>query len=141
MIDELMARIREKVPEIKFVGEVADFQSAAESNPIAVPALYVIELEESASPSKFSDVVVSQSVRATVGLVLVVRNLSDSKGAAARSDLRVLRQLVKAQVFGWQAGPEYDPFERGSSHLLAFRDGHVWWQDQYLTSFYDRSEL
>jgi hypothetical protein len=141
MIDELMARIRETVPEILFVGEVADFQSAAESNPIAVPALFVIELEENASPSQFSDVVVSQSVRAAVGLILVVRNLSDAKGAAARSELRVLRGLVKAQVYGWQPTPKYDPLERGQSHLLAFRDGHVWWQDQYLTSFYDRSDL
>ncbi len=141
MIDELMARIRDTVPEIKFVGEVADFQSAVESNPVALPALYVIELEENASPGKFSDVVILQSVRASVGLVLVVRNLSDNKGAAARSELRVLRDLVKAQVYGWQAASKYDPFERGQSHLLAFRDGHVWWQDQYVTSFNDRSEL
>ncbi|MDQ2822963.1 MAG: hypothetical protein M3Y65_21720 [Pseudomonadota bacterium] len=141
MIEALLARIRDTVPEIKFLGEMADFQRAVESNPVAVPALFVIEGDESASPSQFSDVVVSQRVRATVGLVLVVRNLSDANGEAAKSELRQLRQLVKAQVFGWQATAEFDPFERGQSHLLAFRDGHVWWQDQYLTSFYDRSVL
>lgn len=141
MIDELKARIKAMVPAVKFVGEAADFQSAVESNPVATPAVFVIELEETAAPSKTSDVVVSQLVRAAVGIVLVVRNLSDAKGVAARGELRQLRQLVKDQVFGWQASPELDPFERGNSSLLAFRDGHVWWQDQYLTSFYDRSVL
>lgn len=141
MINELILRIRELVPEAKFVGEAADFQSAVESNPIDTPAVFVVELEETAAPSQFSDVVVSQRVRAAVGIVLVVKNLSDAKGVAARGELRALRQLVKDQVFGWQAAAMYDPFERGHSHLLAFRDGHVWWQDQYLTSFYDRSVL
>ena len=34
-----------------------------------------------------------------------------------------------------------DALERSRSHLLAFRDGHMWWQDGYTTAFYDRSQL
>jgi hypothetical protein len=140
MIDALKARIKATVPAIKFVGEAADFQSAAESNPKVTPACFVIALEEMPAPNQMGDILI-QKVQATVGIVLVVRNLSDSKGAAARSSMDAIRKLVKDQVYGWQATSALDPFERGSSHLLAFRDGHVWWQDIYLTSYYDRSVL
>lgn len=140
MIEALKARIKATVPEIKFVGEAADFQSAAESNPKVTPACFVIPLEEMPAPNQMGDILI-QKVQATVGIVLVVRNLSDSKGAAARLSMDAIRKLVKDQVYGWQALPALDPFERGSSHLLAFRDGHVWWQDIYLTSYYDRSVL
>jgi hypothetical protein len=140
MIDAIKARIMAMVPEIKFVGEAADFQHAAESNPTVTPACFVIPMEEAPTPSRMGDIVI-QRVRATVGIVLVVRNLTDNKGVAARVDLDGLRKKVKDQLFGWQAKSELDPFERGNSHLLAFRDGHAWWQDQYITMYYDRSVL
>lgn len=140
MIDALKARIAETVPDIKFVGEAADFQSAAESNPKVTPACFVIPLDETPVPNQMGNIVI-QEVSATVGIVLVVRNLADNKGVAARVSLEALRKLVKDQVYGWQANADLAPFERGKSHLLAFRDGHVWWQDLYITSYYDRSVL
>ncbi len=140
MIDALKARIKLMVPEIKLVGEAADFQHAAENNPTVTPACFVIPMDETPSPNQLGDIVI-QRVRATVGIVLVVRNLTDAKGVASRIDLDALRKKVKDQVYGWQAKETLDPFERGASHLLAFRDGHMWWQDQYITMYYDRSVL
>jgi hypothetical protein len=138
MIDAIKARLTQNVPAIKFVGEAADFQSAAENNPKTTPACFVIPMDETPAPNQMGDIVI-QRVRATVGIVLVVRNLTDAKGVAARVDMAALRKQVKDQVYGWQATPQLDPFERGNSHLLAFRDGHMWWQDLYITAFYDRS--
>lgn len=140
MIDALRARILATVPAIKFVGTAPDFQHAAESNPKITPACFVIPMGKVPRPSAMADVVV-QRVTSTVGIVLVVRNLSDAKGVAAGGDMEALSRLVKNQVYGWQAQPELDPFELGNSHLLTFRDGHMWWQDQYLTSYLDRSML
>lgn len=139
MVEALKQRIRQTVPELKFVGEAVDFQAAAESNPLATPACFVFLMDE--RPSKSQTDVLVQRVEATVGVAFVVKNLKDAKGAAASGALDDLRRKVKDQVFGWQASAELDPFERGASRLLAFRDGHVWWQDLYLTSYYDRSVL
>ncbi|MBI3712595.1 MAG: hypothetical protein HY253_06495 [Burkholderiales bacterium] len=139
MINALKERIKQTVPELKFVGEAADFQAAAESNPLVTPACFVLLMDE--RPGKSQTDVLVQRVEATVGVAFVVKNLKDTKGAAARGALDALRKKVKEQVFGWQASAEFDPFERGASRLLAFRDGHVWWQDLYLTSYYDRSLL
>lgn len=139
MINALKERIKQTVPELKFVGEAADFQAAAESNPLATPACFVFLMDE--RPGRSQTDVLVQQVEATVGIAFVVKNLKDTKGAAARGALDDLRRKVKEQIFGWQASVEFDPFERGASRLLAFRDGHVWWQDLYLTSYYDRSLL
>lgn len=140
MIDALIARIKNTVPDIKFVGGAAEFQTAADNAPKVTPAVFVIQLEETPSPSADANIVI-QRVHAVVGIILVVRNVSDNTGAAALASTEALRKAIKDQVFGWQAKPELDPFERAGSHLLAFRDGHAWWQDAYSTIYYDRSKL
>lgn len=139
MIETLKDYIKANVPELKAVGEAVDFQTAAESNPLATPACYVFLMDETPGPSQ-TDVLI-QKVRATVGIVLVVKNLKDTKGAAAKVTVDSLRTKVKDLVFGWSASAVYDPFERGPGRLLAFRDGHLWWQDLYLTEYFDRSSL
>ena len=140
MIQELIERIKATVPAFKFVGAAADFQAAAENCPAVTPACFVFSLGENPAPNALGDILL-QHVQAAVGVVLVVRNLTDAKGVAAGIDMEALRKLVKAQVFGWTATPDLAPFERGASDLLAWRAGHLWWQDIYLTSYYDRSEL
>lgn len=138
MISETIDRIKATVPSIKLVDGAAGFQAAAESNPMATPCVFVIPLEESPGPSVVADVVI-QRVMAKVGVIFVLRNLKDAKGVAAQEDLQVLRNAVKEQLLGWQPAAGYDPLERGPGHLLAFRDGHMWWQDIYQSSYYDRS--
>lgn len=139
MIDELIARIKATVPALKAVGTAANFQVAVENNPAVTPCCFVITLDEQPGPNKLADCVVQQHVNLTVGIILVVRNLKDARGEAAGVDMETLRKLVKDQVFGWQVSSEFDPFERGGSHLLTFKDGHMWWQDLYITAYEDRS--
>jgi hypothetical protein len=137
MISEIITRLQQAVPALKLVGGAAQFQNAAERNPNATPAAFVINLKENAAPTAVSDFVI-QRVSVTLGVVLVVRNLSDAKGAAAGIDMEALSKAVKTQLLGWQPCEGYDPLERGSSNLLTFKDGHMWWQDTYLTSYIDR---
>lgn len=141
MIEALKAHIKATVPELKLIGGAADFQAAADSNPNATPACFVFLMDE--NPGKPVTDVLMQNVRVSVGITFVVKNVKDAKGAASTASLDALRKKVKDQVFGWSPNiePEYDPFERGACRLLAFRDGHVWWQDLYLTSYLDRSLL
>lgn len=122
------------------VGGAAEFQAAVAANPSATPAVYVIELDEFAGKNQVAPDV-HQRVVAIFGVVHVVRNVSDAKGEAARRDMESLRGATKAKLLGWPPAAGYDALERGRSHLLTFRDGHMWWQDAYTTAFYDRSQL
>jgi len=140
MIAAIAQRLDDNVAALKLVGGAVEFQNAAETNPTATPAAYVIPLEENPGPGAAVSIVI-QRIAASVGVILVVRNVSDPKGAAAQGDMESLRAAVKAQLLGWQPTDAYDPLERGRSGLLAFRDGHMWWQDVYTTAYYDRSVL
>lgn len=141
MIESVKARLRAQLgDQLKLVGGAADFQAAAENNPAATPACFVFSLGEKPEPSKFTGALL-QHVQTAVSIVLVVRNLSDSNGAAAVADVEELRRKVKGVVYGWAPQEGHDPLERGDSNLLAFKNGHAWWQDIYLTAYYDRSEL
>ena len=140
MIEDVVAYLQASVPALKQVGAAAQFQSAVESNPRATPAAFVISLSEDPLPSAMADQVI-QRVSMTLGVILVVKNLTDHKGVAAGQDMEALRAQVKAALLGWQPAPSYDPLQRGRGTLMVFKDGHMWWQDIYLTATYDRSVL
>ncbi|WP_136414824.1 hypothetical protein [Herbaspirillum sp. ST 5-3] len=140
MINEVIQRLKDTVPALKLVEGAAGFQAAVESNPKVTPCVFVIPLEETPGQSVDAPVVI-QNVRTKIGVVFVVRNLTDAKGLAAKVDLDALRNATKAQLLGWQPQAGYDPLERGPGGLLAFRDGHMWWQDIYQSSYVDRSVL
>jgi hypothetical protein len=133
MIAEIMARLS-GLPEFKLVAGAAGFAAAADRNPTATPAAFVLRLSESAGASlTYSRI--QQRVAVTAGIVIVVRNVSDATGSAAGADLEALRQIVRTSLLGWSP-PGHDPLEFDASALLAFKDGHLWWQEAY-RSHYD----
>lgn len=133
MIDAIIARLDAQVGSLNLVKGAADFQKAAESNPTATPAAYVLLLKEGGGPTAtFSRT--EQRVNAEIGIVLVVRNVADAKGASAGTDMATLRAAVRAALLGWEDGGR-DPMEFAAGDLLAFRDGHMWWQDSYRTVY------
>ena len=140
MIDAVIARLQSSVSLLKMTGGAAQFQKAAEAAPKVTPAAFVIPLGEDPGASAMGDQVI-QRVTANLGVILVVRNVSDVKGEAALQDMETLRKAVKDILLGWQPSSEYDPLVRGRSNLLLFKDMHMWWQDIYTTSYIDRSVL
>jgi hypothetical protein len=140
MNEQIVARIKANVPIVKQVGEAADFQTAVENNPKVTPACFVISLAEQPELPAFADLM-QQTVRVAVGVVIVIKNVADVSGAAAKVNLDAVRNQVKDQLFGWVPAPGFDPLSRGASNLLVFKDGYMWWQDVYLTSYFDRSVL
>lgn len=139
MIDSTIERIKAGVPALKLVGGAADFQTAADTAPKAAPAAFVMPLEEIPGPCETTALV--QHVQASIGVVTVVRNVSDDKGVAARQDLDLLRGSEKELLLGWVPADGCDPFERGPGRLMAFKNGYMWWMDIYKTAYYDRSVL
>lgn len=132
MISEIIARLS-ALPDFKLVSGAAGFAAAADRNPNATPALFVLRLSESAAPSPVY-ARVEQRVSATVGIVIVVRNVSDAAGAAAGADLEALRAVVRSALLGWSPNG-HDPLEFESAALLIFKDGHLWWQDAYRSRY------
>lgn len=134
MIAETIVHLRSGVSALKFVGAAAEFQAAAEANPKSAPAAFVIRLRETGGGSPTYGRT-RQKVAATVGVILVARNVADASGQAAGGDLDSLRAAVLGLLLGWSPTPSHDPLEFEGGALLAFRDGHLWWQDSYRTQY------
>jgi hypothetical protein len=138
MIAAIIARLLAEVPALKLIEGVAGFQRATETNPAATPAAYVFTVDESGAEL---DIDVSdgqdQLVQVTIAIVLVVRNVADATGAAAEVDMDTLRKQVRAALLGWSSGPDYELLTRRQSALSAFRDGHMWWQETWMTAYFD----
>lgn len=139
MIAETLSWLRsnQQTLGVKLIGGAAAFQQAAEKNPAATPACFAFLADENPLPGKFSGTDI-QRVDVVMPVVLVVRNVADATGEAAASDLQPLRDAVKTLLLGWVPLENWQPFQRGRGHLMAFRDGHMWWQDIYTSTYFER---
>lgn len=133
MIAEIITRLQSQVAALKLVAGAAEFGAAADTNPTASPAAYVLRLSEQGG-ELLTYARTGQRVATEIGITLALRNLADAKGAAANVDLEALRAAVRTALLGWSA-PSCDPFEFAAGGLLAFRDGFLWWQDAYRTAY------
>lgn len=133
MITEIIARLQSQVPSLKLVAGAAEFGAASAANPLATPAAYVLRLSERGSES-LTLARVEQRIGVEIGVVIALRDAADPLGAAANADLEALRASVRTALLGWVA-PTCDPFIYAAGGLLAFRDGHLWWQDSFHTVY------
>lgn len=134
MIAEIIDRLKSTLPDLRIVDGAAGFQRASESNPKATPAAFVFIVDESADDNSV-DAPFIQEVDVKLAVVLVVRHVGDTVGAAAGVDMDSLRADVLAALMGYSPIAGYDPLARQKSALLAFRDGHMWWQETWSTRY------
>lgn len=134
----MIAAIRQRLADadigLKLVAGAAQFQAATDANPVATPAAFVIRVRDAGSGSPTYGRV-RQMVAASVAIVLAVQNVADPKGEAAGDDIEELRAAVRNTLLGWAPVGEYKPLEFESGALVAFRGGHLWWQDIYRYQF------
>lgn len=134
MLADIAARLRDLCPSLLVVGDAAQFAAVVDQLP-DTPAAYVIPLNERASANRFASGAVHQEVDAQLGVVFAVRNVTDARGAAANADLAALRAEVSAALIGWQPDGCSDHVLFAGGELVAFANGCLWWQDEYVTSY------
>lgn len=133
MIAALIARL-DALPVLKLVSGAADFATAAEAKPLALPAAYLLPLQEQPGANQLS-MAVAQVVTASFGIALAIANVADAKGRAALADLAAVRAAVGPALLGWAPNEDCTPLEYAGGALLGFKSGVLWWQDVYVTQF------
>ena len=136
--DDIIARLDQNVSALKLVQGVMEFAALNGANPPVTPAAYVFALEEKPGGNDLANEV-EQIVQVRFAVLFAVRNVADPRGEAARRDLQVLRDAVRPQLLGWMPPSCSNVCTLGANNLLRFHDGHVWWQDSYLTDYYVRT--
>ena len=94
------------------------------------PALFVLMLAEDPGPDSRSSGPALQSVKQTLGVVLVdqIRN-------QRAPDMTPLRQELRRRLFGFQPGAQFEPLVLGAGHLLSVEQGQVSWVDRFITEY------
>ena len=132
----VVERIRARVSGLVDVGGAAALNRAMDSN-VAVPAMYVLPLAERATPAGTLGQV-RMKVALGFGVVLVLNNRRDNKGAAAMGDLLPFRKALRTALVGWVPEPENGEavlFTDGRM-LQMDAEGRLWWTDEFVVSYY-----
>jgi hypothetical protein len=140
MIAETITYLQNGNLGLKLVAGAAEFQAAIEAKPTATPAAYVLAADETGGPNHLGNGLVLQPITASIAIVLVTRNVADPKGAAATADMITLRRAVRTLLLGWAPTAVCEPYEYERGALAAFKDGHLWWQDVYRTSYLEKAQ-
>lgn len=135
MIAAIVQQLQQAVPALRLVEGAAGFQRASEGNPTTTPAAYVFLADEVADEDSIGAPII-QRLLAKIVTVLVLRNVGDITGAAATIDMDTLREQVRTALHGFCIDADHDPLAIDRSGLVAFRDGHLWWQMIWTTSYY-----
>lgn len=136
MLQAIIDRLNEVVPEFKGRAAGAAQLVAALAGPVTPPSAFVMLVGEGSSRNEYATGAFAQRVVARFGVVLVVRNVSDVRGAAAVLDLEGLRTAVMGALLNWQPSAAHDPVEHVTGRLDNYDDQTLWWIDEFSTIFY-----
>ena len=138
LLSPVIARLQERVPALRLVAGAADF--AAIRGAIAThPAAWVLPLGDTPGENSLAAGGLMQAMEATFGVVLAVRDVSDARGEAGADAVVAIRRDVHAALLGWSPDADAAPIEYGQGRLVAFADGFVWWQEEFVTTYYLRA--
>jgi hypothetical protein len=136
IVSDIITRLKDTPSSPFRLCETAAELASIRDKPLALPAVYVLITNESAEPSAYATGKVRQRLEVDIAVVIVTGNVSDSRGAAASSDVDALKQFVRAALLGFELSPEHDPLEYVSGEMIRASNGTVWFECMFSTAFH-----
>jgi hypothetical protein len=139
----VIARLKAHPGALKTIGGAADMESAR-TGTMAIPAAYVFPSADSSAELPRTGPHAGDYAEADqweFGVLLVVANLRDPRGAAALTTLAPVRAQVRAALSGWVPDETTgEPVTKGRGQLARFDgDNRLWWIDRYQWKTFYRS--
>jgi hypothetical protein len=136
MIAEIQNRLL-TAPNTPFaIVEGATQLAQVKDRPTALPAAYVLILQEASAPTSRAMGPVLQRTEADIGVIIVTENVGDARGDAVSDDLELLKRFVRQQLIGFVPEGVDDPIEHVSGEIIKARSGTVWFQDVFGAAYY-----
>lgn len=132
-MDDVRARIEERVPAIRRFGNAADFASVVEHNrlPTTTPVAYVLFAGMIGGQASASAGMFIQNVGEGVAVILADRITGDPLGDKALRDISPLVGDVIEAVCGWAPDDAIGVFELRSAELVGAKDGALIFQLEF----------
>ncbi|WP_455270307.1 phage tail terminator protein [Rhizobium herbae] len=138
MIQSIIARLQEPGTLFAIAGGAAALADVKDA-PLSFPAVYVFISDERSSENQRMGRIMQRTV-ATIGVVIVTKNLSTINNAAAATDIEVLRKYCRRKLLGFIPADAEDPMEHVGGELQQALGGVIWFEDAYTTSYYIEEE-
>lgn len=124
-------RLKAQLTGLKHVGTSADLDAAIDGKG-QTPSAYVLPLTDAATDMDTTGGT-NQRIVERFGVVQVVSNRRDAKGAAALSELKTLRLALRTALVGWVPDAQTgEPVHFRAGRLLRLDgDGRLWWIDEF----------
>lgn len=134
-LDLVIQALRLRCPS--FDGRVAgaaQFKLLPEAAALAVPAAFVVPLDDGAEPNRSANGY-RQSVRDSFAVILALANTADERGQASAGSVHTLRKELWRALLGWQPEADYDGIVYESGQLLAIDRARLWYQFEFSAGF------
>lgn len=121
------------------VGSALNLASALEKRPSTGAELYVVPVAERPGQNRRGGGQVLQEIVVTFGVVTAIRAINDPDGARSREQLEVVRQQIRAAIFGWIPPGAQTAVLLANSDLVQVQPGAIWWVDRFTTTTMEAS--
>lgn len=136
MLAEIEARLTAQVPALKLVDGAVGFAGLSVNPPKSKqPAAYVIPITDSAGANAVANEV-RQKVEKRFGVVLVLGNFKDHRGATASQQMEAIENSVINALLGWSPEADLSGCLYAGGRVVDFRDGAVWRLQEFTTDRY-----
>lgn len=136
IVADVQARLQALDPPVFRLVEGAAGLAALTDAPLATPAAYVFTGPRAGGPNTRATGGHLQRVEHDIVVVIVTRNVGDSRGAAASLDAEAAMARTDAALVGWQPPSAEDVLSFVSSQPVRMQGGQVWLEVVYATATY-----
>jgi len=130
----IQQRIRSQVAAFKEVAGASDLASILAGR-LADPGAYVFQQQQRAGDNE-SAVGLIQAVTQQIAVIIVVKNVKDSRGGDAADTSFVLQTAVQAALLNWQPHADFAALTYAGGALVSFVGGFHVWKDTFTTPTY-----
>lgn len=131
----VIAQLRTRVPVFaNRVAGAANFSVLPEAANMAVPAAYVIPMDENPEPNVSSSGY-RQTVREGFAVVVVLSNVADERGQGAAVTVNDMRLDLFKALLGFQPGEEYEGIEYEGGNLLQLDRSRLYFQFEFAVDY------
>ncbi|MEP7043334.1 MAG: hypothetical protein ABI843_09735 [Dokdonella sp.] len=139
---DVILRLRNAVPALRFVGNAADLEAALEQPPATMPAAYVVGVESGKEPKGASGGVQIQEIRAFVTVVVMVRNFAgNTQDGGARQEMDALVASIDGSLKNWKVAIGFVPLWMSTGRDEKLKGGVLAHQRVYVSSYGSRINL
>lgn len=124
---------------VERIGDLA----ALKERPNAMPAAYVLTMEEVSGDNERDTGPVLQRIESDIGVIIVAENVSDAKAGAAAAEIEEVKAWTRRRLLGFVPDAATgEPVTHVAGKLVKVSGGCVWWGETFgLASFITEEEV